>query len=229
MISIVKRKLSSIVKRIKPSPSLEKRFKVEIDLIKGRERVESNSVSLIHFSLNKAATQYVKSVLRKIAPQNNLIPVSVHGYAFATNFPYLDKLSFEEMNDYKHIFRTTGYLYSVFGGMIRNIDSFEKYRVVLSIRDPRDILVSGYYSAAFSHATPPKTSNSRAPSCLREKGFNNVVLLKYEDMINSYELWLTDFINKTGLTVSDSLREELIDEFKKVKPKKEDKSSHNRK
>ena len=53
----------------------------------------------------------------------------------------------------------TGYLYSVFGGMIEGIPSLEKYKVILVTRDPRDILVSDYYSIAYSHSVPSKTGN----------------------------------------------------------------------
>ena len=33
------------------------------------------------------------------------------------------------------------------------------YLVVLVVRDPRDVLISGYFSMAYSHGNPPKTSN----------------------------------------------------------------------
>ena len=46
------------------------------------------------------------------------------------------------MENYKHIFKSKGYLYRVFGGMVEGIEDLENYKIVLATRDPRDILVS---------------------------------------------------------------------------------------
>jgi hypothetical protein len=129
---------------------------VELDLIAGRHRNENQIPSVLHFSLNKAATQYTKNILRRCASENGMVPVSLHDYAFNTDFPYLDKLSESELKRYHHIFKPAGYLYSVFGGMIESIPELEKYKIVFMIRDPRDILVSEYYSIAYSHVVPDR-------------------------------------------------------------------------
>ena len=149
------------IKKIQKARAFNKKFRVEIDLLKKKHFNDSETTSVIHFSINKAATQYVKGVLRKISVENGLTPVAIHDYAFFTKMPYLDDLSVKEMRQYKHIFKPQGYLYSVFGGMVNGIDDFEKYNVILSIRDPRDILVSNYYSTTLSHPVPPERSNKR--------------------------------------------------------------------
>lgn len=89
---------------------LRRRFRVELDLIKGRHQNENAHPSILHFSLNKAATQYTKSILRRCAAQNGMIPVGIHDYAFHTDFPYLNHLSAADMLKYQHVFRSTGYL-----------------------------------------------------------------------------------------------------------------------
>lgn len=129
-------------------------FRVERALIQGKHRNRNTRPSIIHFSMNKAATQYTKAILRRCAAHNDMVPVAIHDYAFNTNFPYFDFLSAAAMQRYHHIFKPQGYLYSVFGGMIEGIPDLEKYRVVLMIRDPRDVLVSEYYSIAYSHVVP---------------------------------------------------------------------------
>jgi len=138
---------------------LRRKFKVELDLIKGRHQNDNKHPSILHFSLNKAATQYTGSVLEQCAVENGMVPVSIHGYAFHTNFPYLDHLTQEEMKEYQHIFKPAGYLYSVFGGMVEGISDLEKYKVVLMVRDFRDLLVSEYYSIVYSHVAPWKQGN----------------------------------------------------------------------
>jgi len=147
------------VNRYLKEVGLQRKFSVELDLIKGRHQNRNKHPSIIHFSLNKAATQYTNGILQKCAVENGMVPVSIHGYAFHTNLPYLDHLTAEEMEKYQHIFKPNGYLYSVFGGMIEGISELEKYKIVLMVRDFRDLLVSEYYSIAYSHVSPFKQGN----------------------------------------------------------------------
>jgi hypothetical protein len=144
-----------LVKRI----CQNRRFTTEWALIRGMHRNENRHPSVIHFSFNKAATQYVKSILRRCAVDHGMVPVGIHDYAFHSDFPFLDLLSAREMEKYQHIFKSEGYLYSVFGGMIEGIPHLEKYKVLLVARDPRDILVSEYYSVAYSHPAPDKAGD----------------------------------------------------------------------
>lgn len=138
---------------------LKRRFGVEQQLIDGRHATENTHPSIIHFSLNKAATQFSKKLLKQAAMENGMTPVHINEYAFFTEFPYLTGLSEEEMVSYQHIFKPRGYLYSAFGGFVPGIPNLDEYKVVLMIRDPRDILVSWYFSIAYSHSIPPETSN----------------------------------------------------------------------
>ena len=130
------------------------KFRVEKALLAGRHRTYSRRRSILHFSFNKAATQTVKKLLIECARQNKLTPVLLHDYAFQHSMPFLDHLDCEGMKKYAHLFRSKGYAYTVFGGMIEGIPSLEEFKVVLVVRDPRDILVSDYYSIAYSHAIP---------------------------------------------------------------------------
>ncbi len=134
----------------------KKRFRVELDLIQEKHVNENRHASILHFSFNKAATQYTKNILRRCAAQNGMVSADINDYAFDTGFPFLDKVSAEEMRGYRHIFKPAGYLYSVFGGMIEGVTALDQYKIVLMVRDPRDILVSYYYSMAYSHPVPDK-------------------------------------------------------------------------
>ncbi|MBX2852680.1 MAG: sulfotransferase domain-containing protein [Phycisphaeraceae bacterium] len=157
----IKNKAKSLVKRYTGagSQSLERRFETELALINGEHENDSTLASILHFSFNKAGTQYVKSILSRLADEQGMVTVSIHDYAFHSDFPYLDSLTSEEMADYQHLFVEQGYLYSVFGGMIDGIEGLENYKTILVSRDPRDILVSEYFSVAFSHVVPDKTSD----------------------------------------------------------------------
>lgn len=220
----------------------------------------SNQKSVLHFSINKAATQHTKKVLRELAKENDLIPIDYNGFAFATNLPYLDLLSHEEMESYKQIFKPKGYLYSVLGGMVKNIDHMDAYRIILTIRDPRDILVSKYFSMAFSHAVPEKTGNKRDSFLKKREAtknmsidafvlkeypvvlsrfraykneltevYDNVTVLRYEDMITNYNGWLKGLVDGGGFSVSDTLFNRLIAEFEDKRVRTENKYRHVRK
>jgi hypothetical protein len=141
--------------------AFKRRFNVERRLLKGTHQNNNTHRSIIHFSLNKAATQYVKSILQRASLENGLTPVGLNEFAFDSQLPFLDHLSDSEMQQYKHAFRPKGYLYSVFGGFVKGIENFTDYTVVLTVRDPRDILVSDYFSIAYSHVVPGAKSNKQ--------------------------------------------------------------------
>ena len=238
---------------------ISKKFEVEIALLNNSLDNDSNIPSVIHFSVNKAATQHVKGLLKRISLENGITPVCMNDYAFSSTMPYLDHLSFEHMEEYKHVFKETGFLYSVFGGMLENIDNFDKYKVILSIRDPRDVLVSLYYSMAYSHPVPNEFGSKRDEFMNKRNlaldnriddfvlsevdqvhsvfekyknhlcRYDNVGIIKYENMIVDYSEWLTNISNMSGLSISPSLRKELVEDNLRKSPKSEDKQSHNRK
>lgn len=149
---------------------LSKQYSTEIALIKGTHSATSEHPSILHFSVNKSATQYVKSILKECAAANNLTNVGIHDYAFKSDFPYLNKLSGDEMCQYQHIFKPQGYTYSVFGGMIDGILDLNQYLVVLMVRDLRDVLVSEYYSVAYSHV-PPTDGGDKYETFLKDRQF----------------------------------------------------------
>jgi len=180
------------------SAKAQQQFEVEMGLIGGAHYTSCSNTSIIHFSFNKAATQYVKSILVKLAVENCLTPVGINDYAFNSDFPFLDHLSVEQMKQYEHIFKNQGYLYSVFGGMVEGIRDLEKYKLVFSVRDPRDMLVSSYYSQAFSHASPDIKGN-------KHDGFMERRQLALNSTIDDYVLKEADNINRTFQRYDDLL------------------------
>lgn len=159
-------KAKSLVNRF-PSPAenairqiyVRRRFKTELELIHGTHRNDNAHQSIIHFSFNKAATQYVKSILKRCARANGMVPIAIPDFAFNSDFPRLHRVPVEEVAKHQHIFKQRGYVYTAFAGMVEGIPHLGQYKVVLVTRDPRDILVSGYYSVSYSHRAPSKTGN----------------------------------------------------------------------
>jgi hypothetical protein len=234
------------------------KFRVEKALLAGCHKNHSSHPSIIHFSFNKAATQAVKKLLIKCGRRNGLTPALLHDYAFQHSMPYLDQLDRRQMEAYAHLFKPQGYIYSVFGGMIEGIPSITKFKVVLVVRDPRDILVSSYYSIAYSHAIPEGEKKDSLLSRRKEAlasdlddhvlqhaekllavfdryevclfaEYSNVHIARFEDMVGDYPKWLDALLSSCGLDIPESMRCELIRSNEASRPSSENINKHLRK
>jgi len=234
------------------------KFRVEKALLAGSHKTKSTHPSILHFSLNKAATQTVKKLLIKCGRRCGLTPALLHDYAFQHSMPYLDQLNRKQMEEYVHLFKPEGYLYSVFGGMIEGIPSINKFKVVLVVRDPRDILVSNYYSIAYSHAIPSGEKKDSLLSRREEALASNldefvlkqagqllssfekyedrlfadhptVHIARYEDMVSDFPKWLDTLLSACFLPIPETMRSELIRSHESNRPRSEDVKKHLRK
>lgn len=234
-----------------------RRFRIERDLINGRYHKVIDRPSILHFSINKAATQYTKRIMLRCGRENGLLPVQMSAYAWATDFPYLFTLSAEEVKPYLNLFRPQGYLYTVFGGLVEGIPHLESYRTVIMVRDPRDVLVSGYYSYAYSHVAPKaeekvdefkewrefvqnltvdeyaieisQNLRTRLEKYLQvTAAYPDVCVLKYEEMIADFSTWLDHLLTYCQLEISDQLREKLLAEADRSSSKKKEELNRHR-
>lgn len=259
-MKVLRAKTRKIINNLPFVNPAKRHHPVEYGLIDGTHQSDSKQQSILHFSLNKSATQYVKKVLTQATTSLGMATANLNGYAFHSDFPYLDLLSKEEFEQYQYLFKSKGYLYSVFGGMVDGLKDLEQYLVVLMIRDPRDIVVSSYFSTAYSHPLPSDNSNKaddfyekRARTqqmsvdeyALQEseivlKVYNRYIELllekhptcyvtKYEDMVNDHEKWLNDLLAYCQLDIKESLRNQLLQQNKRLKPKAENVNDHMRK
>jgi hypothetical protein len=233
------------------------RFRLERRLIAGTHRNTNTHKSIIHFSVNKAATQYTKGILRRCAKEKGLTHARINEYARHSDFQYLDHLSAAEMVQYRHVFKPSGYLYSVFGGTIEGIPNLDSYHVILMIRDPRDVLTSRYFSHAYSHLPPGRSKIEpfhTGVAFAQQAGIDryvlewseqvyqiyqryldllvnrqsNLYITKYEHMMSDFPAWLDGVLNYCELDISATLRQELLEEAFKTRPKKENVSKHAR-
>ena len=200
MITKLKQRIKSVpvVGPLVEQRRLARKFATERSLLNGEDLSQSTHPSIIHYSLNKSATQYVKKLLTTCILEQGMVPVYIQDYAFASELPYLDDLSAEEMQPYKHVFKPQGYLYSAFGGMVEGIDQLDQYRVVLMTRDPRDILVSDYYSNAYSHPEPPQVSS-------KSGRFHNLRNQALEQTVDEFAIEQCELVRTNLLRYRDRL------------------------
>lgn len=108
----------------------------------------SDRPSVLHFTLHKSASVYLRAKLHKLARWIGLAPLDMDGYFFDAAAPR----PFEV--------RPRGYFYGPFRSLDDAFDQprawpdFDGYKLLVVIRDPRDVLTSLYYSTAYSHRTP---------------------------------------------------------------------------
>lgn len=233
------------------------RFATEIQLIKGTHRNSCTHPSIIHFSMNRAASQFVKRLLCRCAKANGMTPVHLNEFARATELPFFDHMPAEQFQAYRQAFKPVGYCYSAFGGFVRGIEDLDRYLVVLVLRDPRDMLTSRYYSTAFSHSLPTNPSKAaefvefrnqvrsmtvdefvlkeKDHYCQRYRVYieelenrKNVHVTKYEDMIGDFETWFDGLLSFCALKIGDDERKRLIDETTKSQKPSENQKKHKR-
>lgn len=128
---------------------VNRRFKVERQVLKGKHRSQGQAQSILFFTVFKAASSFIGEVLNKITAGSGLTPVDLDGYFF-------DRGQGREWEGggrklYPVQYNSQGYFYGPFRSFNRQIPGLDQYKIILVLRDPRDVLVSGYYSL-YSHA-----------------------------------------------------------------------------
>lgn len=215
-------------------------YPVERQLVRGVHTAKSNHTSIMHFSLNKAATQYVRNILIACCAENAVTPVQFNQFAWMTNLKFIDRMPPDEFEQFRHVLKPQGYCYTVFASYINNVPNIESYLKILVVRDPRDIMTSHYFSHAFSHPLPGDPEKAALfqenRERVRQKTIDEFVLFasgrveepinnylrhlidqpnlyvtRYEDMIADFPRWLDDLLGFCSLKISDKTRTSLIE------------------
>ena len=234
------------------------RYPVETALLKGTHHTGCSLPSVIHYTFNKAASQYVMELLSSVAEENGMAVARLSHFCFHSTLPYFTDSG---MGGRCHqMFRPQGYLYTSFAGPIEGLANAGRYKHVVMVRDPRDILVSNYYSISYSHAVPDEHSNKRGALLeARQRALKVTVdefslgqvhelarrftaieqgllhgqypvhLCSYEEMVGDFPVWLSRILDACGLKASDQLFQSLVERQQKTRPVKENKHAHLRK
>jgi hypothetical protein len=141
--------------------NVNRHFKIERQVIAGTHQPSAQRQSIIFFTVFKAASSFIGGFLSKIALEAGLTPVNLDGYFF-------EKGMGNEWEGGGRVlipveYSATGYYYGPFRSFNRNIPDIHRYKIVLVLRDPRDVAVSGYYSM-YSHAIPSGAGKKEAES-----------------------------------------------------------------
>lgn len=200
---------------------------------------------IIFYTTHKAGSMFVFRLLRKLS---NMKKIDFYSPNLAHDSPNNILNESCKIDASKQLCICPLRIYSEFPKVL-NAD------IMLQLRDPRDVLVSLFYSVAYSHLLKSKTG--RGPTDKRrkdtlEKGINRfvidnsaelkkryeiyitellpkkVILLKYEDMVTNFKEWIIPIAQEFNLTIEE--KNKIIDQYTdEFIPKKEDKYAHKRK
>ncbi len=126
------------------------KFRTERTLSRGAALSKSQHPSIIFFTTQKCASRYVDKVIRRLVLAEGMVHADYDAYVTMVRMP-IEQRPFATQQNMRIAFAPTGYYYGPIG-TYREIPDLDQYRVVLQLRDPRDLLTSLYFSTAFSHA-----------------------------------------------------------------------------
>lgn len=197
-------------------------FKTEQALLRARFKPVSNKRSVIFFTVHKAGSSLLTMRFTPFFQK--------HGYAisdlsswFAKVRPADRALFFSDAKQKQNVFGTPGVFHCVFRYPFA-VPDFEKQQVLLVLRDPRDVLVSHFFSTRYSHPVQnpeffklKKTAGElsidayvlhiasdfrkRYETYLPWIGKPNVLFARYEDIIEHPEAYEKQLEAFTGLPV----------------------------
>lgn len=229
-------------------------YKNEIEMYYGKKNSSCCHKSVAFFTVHKAGSEFASSVMRAIAKNSGFECIHYAAYIFSGGkLP----LRYDQPGNWsKNLYPQNGYFFGPFRKFHGGIPWLSDNPLIFHIRDPRDVLVSLYYSLKTSHYIP--YSNKKAALYMLERrkttaqmeidefvleeahrikseyleyfnGFsshNNICISKYEEMVDNFEAWFLNVCRGIGINESD----QLINICHKKRPGKvlESEKSHKR-
>lgn len=207
-----------------------------------KKKSNSNRQSIIFFSVHKSASTFIKNTIFKLIGSESLIPLRFSGY--------LPKNKHSEIYNNPEIMKRIMIEKGFFYGVLReyfDYSNFDKFKIVLVLRDPRDVLTSQYFSVLYNHPLSRKevVENRKKYAGISIDDFvmeyaiplqkkyqdycnhlidrPNVLFLKYEDMITEFAPWLSKLSSYLELSNNENLLNKIVEEtsftVKKEDPK----------
>ena len=227
--------------------NLSFRFADEQKIEKGINISTSNVQSVVLFTVHKCASVYTYRLITSALADNKAVHIDYDSY-FSETLPSKYK-QFESEKFLKNSFKKQGYFFGPFRSF-RKIPEISSYKVVLILRDPRDVLTSQYFSFGFSHKliNPKMIKNRKEVSQINiddyvleaskeykiiyqdylklKKSNSDILFLKYEDMISEFTPWLSELYNFLGISTKNNFSFEKSIKESSFKVEKENIHSH---
>ncbi|MCB0401871.1 MAG: sulfotransferase domain-containing protein [Flavobacteriales bacterium] len=234
----------------RPAARKRLRGRIEGPVVEGATLMSrQGKPSVVFFSCHKAGSSISLKYLKKLMRENDLRHVNYEGYI--TSICAEKEVLYEDSDFLSRAFSPSGYFFGCLRSY-RHIPALDQYRVILLLRDPRDILVSHYYTVRYINTiyhkrgivarkmakkmTPDEYALHVLPRFKKVfeeyiehlLGKENVFFARFEDLIQDSAGWLKQVSEHCNLECSIDLRQEIAEKINSL-PKKEEKRSHHRK
>jgi len=139
--------LGRVIKRWK----INRRYAIERQVLKEKHHTACTHQSILFFTVYKAGSSFLGSFMKKIMDRAGITSVDLDGYFYQLGVGGQWERNGRVMVNVPY--RTTGYFYGPFRSLNRGVPNYDDYKIILVLRDPRDVIVSAYYSI-YSHIMP---------------------------------------------------------------------------
>ncbi len=219
-------------------------FKDEYLLLHGlKPQPDSKQQSILFFTVHKSASTFIKNTVMELLAHENLTVINFSGY-LSKNAQEKTYNNFGKMGK---LLKPKGYFYGAFRSYYQ-FPEMERFKILLVLRDPRDVLNSYYFSTLYNHPIgrkevleereqfanmdidtfvlqkAPEFKKKYSDFCKHLLHRPNVVLLQYEDMISNFTPWLNKLSDFLEIKSNDEVKKNIITKTS-FKVKKEDKNS----
>ena len=222
-------------------------FKTERRYLAGKSNPRSDAPSVLFLSYNRCGSMYVSSLLKALTASGHT-PIDLGQYAFHGDPSLKPKLADPTWQE-TH-FRPTGFFFVGFRSPMV-FEGLDRFKTLVVLRDPRDVLTSRFFSVAFAHmpsdakfvADRKRAQEMGIDAFVLERieevrqpyekfvsevlGRPNVLHTRYEDMVTDFEPWLRKVAAHVCPSPDEAVIARLIEESD-FKPATEDKYSHKR-
>lgn len=180
-------------------------YAIERQVLKGKHQTTCPHQSIVFFTVYKAGSSFLGSFMKKIMAGARITSVDLDGY-----FYQLGKGGQWERSNRTivHVpYRPTGYFYGPFRSFNRGIANIDDYKIILVLRDPRDVIVSAYYSI-YSHIMPTLEKKEKRQNrvnrrkLLRELSVDDYVINKLNSdsqFLNRYYEYYNELMDKPNV------------------------------
>lgn len=166
------------------------------------------SPSVFLFSTHKCASTFLNQLLSDLAVREGKRHVNLESY-LGTRPDKRDSL-YADIEFMDNIFKNKGYYFGVFRYGFKNFNSNSESKVIVVLRDPRDILTSQFYSIAYSHPVLTKRFIEKRNHALKV-GIDQHVKDMSDRFLNTYTNYITNYLGKQNVLLVRY--EEMVADF----------------
>lgn len=207
----------------------------ELRASKGLLHEKTTQPSTLLFTTHKCASTFFSKLLHEVGQETPFFHINYDSYFAGQQVPV--EKAFEGNEFLEKGFKEQGFVYGPMRSN-RGIPFKKNYKNVLILRDPRDVMVSLFYSMRYSHSLVSKSMISIRQEAekhdidsytfLRAQEFRkkydsykellnqdyNTLYLRYDDLIDNPEISLKKVINFIGVRINPETSKDLIAHLK---------------